>query len=165
MESNSHLSITFNGSSLKLDNVKKFGGKSEVFKAVSGNQSSEPIPKGTYWIYSSEIHKMSFGDDWTPRGFSKPTVMLALALKGKVFGCVWNGVMLHMSAWGEFRIPIRQSLAQRESTGRYNMFIHGGDSPGSAGCIDLGHQISIFVAVLKNEHTENEKTKIRLNVV
>ena len=165
MESKSHLKITFNGSSLQLDNVKKFGGKTEVFKAVSGNESSEPIPKGRYWIYSSEIHKMSFGDDWTPKGFSKPTLILALALKGKVWGCVWNGVMLHMSAGGEYRIPIRQDSNQREKTGRKNFFIHGGDSPGSAGCIDLGHQISILVSILQNEHSENEKAKIPLNVV
>lgn len=163
--SNSHLSMTFTGSALRLRNVRTFKGKSEVFAAASGNKQSQPIPPGTYWVNTAEVHRMSLSDDWTPRGFSKPMLILNEMLQGRIVGAVWNGVMLHMAAWGEFRIPIRQTEAQQLRSGRSNLFIHGGDSPGSAGCIDLGHQIGILVAILQKEHARSDNRRIPLEVI
>ena len=39
-------------------------------------------------------------------------------------------------AWGKSRIPI-QPLPNTNTFGRHSMYVHGGNVPGSAGCIDL----------------------------
>ncbi len=161
---NSHLKLVFDGSGLILSNIKFLKGGTELFRAYSGNGHSEAIPTGSYWIETQEIHKMKVTDDWTPRGFSKPTLIAREILEGRIVGAVPQAMMLHMSAWGPYRIPIRQSSAQEKSTGRKNMFIHGGDSPGSAGCIDLVDQMEIFVSYLKKEHP-NEARRIDVIVV
>lgn len=95
---------------------------------------------------------MKWTDDWTPNGFSKPTLILGEMLEGKIDGAVGNALMKHMSAWGEYRISIKQSAEQATRTGRTNLFIHCGDSLGSAGCIDLSLGMNIFVHYLQKEH-------------
>ena len=150
----SHLSMMFNGEYLFLRNIKCLRGRSEQFQAASGNGKKAPNPAGQYWIQVDEVHKMKATDDWTPGGFSKPTIALVNAIKGNIAGAIPNAMMMHMSAWGEYRIPIRQSPEQQARSGRTNMFIHGGDKFGSAGCIDLTDGINILVAYLKKEHGE-----------
>ena len=142
----------FDGETLFLKNLKCLKGRSEQFPAVSGNASSESIPNGVYWIQSDEIHQMKLSDDWTPKGFSKPMLLIRELANRRILGALPEALMVHMGAWGEFRIPIRQSIKQESATGRTKMFIHGGDTPGSAGCIDLVHRISVLVAFLRKEH-------------
>jgi hypothetical protein len=161
----SHLKMLFDGDTLFLFGLKCLKGKDEQFPATSGNDKSEPIPNGLYWIQTDEIHEMKWSDDWTPNllGFSKPTLFLHQLFK-KPIGALPNALMLHMGAWGEYRIPIRQTIAQQNSTGRSAMFIHGGDNPGSAGCIDLTYRISMLVAFLRKEHPAGESFSINLTV-
>jgi hypothetical protein len=39
--------------------------------------------------------------------------------------------------WGEWRVPLKPTH-DTPTFGRDHFFIHGGDRPGSAGCIDVG---------------------------
>jgi hypothetical protein len=41
--------------------------------------------------------------------------------------------------WGNFRVPVTP-MPGTETHGRSGFFVHGGDTPGSAGCIDVGSQ-------------------------
>jgi hypothetical protein len=148
----SHLELVFDGDTLFLKNLKCLKGRDEHFKAVSGNLRSDAIPDGLYWIQTGEIHVMKWSDDWTPRGFSKPTLLAAEILEGRIWGALPSAMMRHMGAWGEYRIPIRQAIDQEQRTGRSKMFVHGGDNYGSAGCIDLGHHISLLVEFLRKDH-------------
>jgi hypothetical protein len=160
----SHLTMLFDGSSLFLRNIKSLRGNTEIFRAGSGNASSEPIPDGKYWIQTNEIHRIKASDDWTPRGFSKPTLLFNEVANGRLYGALGTALIKHTSAWGEYRIPIRQSVTQENITQRSKMFIHGGDALGSAGCIDLAHGINIFVAFLQKEHVAGSSYWIDLAV-
>ena len=46
-------------------------------------------------------------------------------------------------AWGYSRIPIR-ALPETNTFGRHSMYVHGGITPGSAGCIDLTGNMEDF---------------------
>jgi hypothetical protein len=48
------------------------------------------------------------------------------------------------SAWGNYRITIHP-FTTTETYGRGGFFIHGGDTPGSIGCIDLATRMDQFV--------------------
>ena len=39
--------------------------------------------------------------------------------------------------WGNYRVPLNPA-PETETHGRNNFFLHGGDTPGSLGCIDVG---------------------------
>lgn len=52
-------------------------------------------------------------------------------------------------AWGKSRIPIR-SLPTTNTFGRHSMYVHGGNVPGSAGCIDLTYANDDFYNDFKN---------------
>lgn len=161
----SHLSALFDGQSLFLKNVRLLKGKTEIFKAASGNAKRDPIPNGTYWFQSADVFAVTAGSDWTPSlGFSKPMLLARELLEGRPWGALATAMTLHAGAWGEFRIPIRQTRGQQAATGRSAMFIHGGDTFGSAGCIDLSHGIGVFVEFLRREHPNGENRWIELNV-
>lgn len=128
------LSLLFNGSSLRLS------GGSQVYhySAVSGRPSANrrfdysaerqrlamtgPIPEGTYWIRPDELD-----DNW-------------LNTLSSDFA----------AAWGRYRITIHP-FTTTETFGRGGFFIHGGTTPGSAGCIDLTDRMNRFVADLRRE--------------
>ncbi|WP_370262700.1 tlde1 domain-containing protein [Limnobacter sp.] len=80
-----------------------------------------PIPEGNYWINPSDL--------WTNTPLK-------------------NILRSPRSAWGDHRIAIRV-YPGTNTHGRGGFFIHGGDTPGSAGCIDLTHAMNDFVKDLK----------------
>jgi hypothetical protein len=53
-----------------------------------------------------------------------------------------------MPAWGTERVPLVPSFAP--TNGRNNFFIHGGFTPGSAGCIDLGPNEKVYFDALRS---------------
>ena len=53
------------------------------------------------------------------------------------------------AAWGKSRIPI-QPLPTTNTFGRHSMYVHGGNVPGSAGCIDLTYANDDFYNDFKN---------------
>ena len=124
------------------------------YSAYSGKAGQyEPIPDGVYWINHSEVHQLTFLDD----------------LRQKLLGDLYHlepgsGWLAHQVGWGTYRIPIRQTSAQEQRTGRGNFFIHGGAQPGSAGCIDLTKQMPMFVGHLNQEVTWAKQDRLPLYV-
>jgi hypothetical protein len=130
----SSVNLVFDGSLLRIHGVP---GKNAglAFTAVSGrpgengefDYSAErqkmsgkgPIPVGEYWIQPSQIW-----ENGPLRSLRNPYV-----------------------AWGHYRVTIHP-YPSTETHGRGGFFIHGGTTPGSAGCIDLGTSIVGFVQKL-----------------
>jgi type VI secretion system (T6SS) effector TldE1-like protein len=125
---------------LVFDGVRLTGsgaGRSMVYPAVSGRPIGQgafdysadrqklaregPIPEGEYWIQPSELQDNA-----------------------------WYRVRNPRSAWGDHWITIHPFPSTR-TQGRGGFFIHGGSSPGSAGCIDLTSSMNRFVADLRAE--------------
>ena len=128
--------VIFNGS--KLCWVKK-GNKLKYWQAVSGRKkyrSSQfqnlknkgPLPEGRWIVKQSEYQKMP-DRNW---------IEMILAEVGRTS---WPG---GESAWGRNRIWIHP-LNDTTTYGRSAFSIHGGDAPGSAGCIDLTNSMPEFV--------------------
>jgi RHS repeat-associated protein len=51
--------------------------------------------------------------------------------------------------WGRFRVPLTPNLGT-ETFGRGGFFLHGGEVPGSAGCVDVGKRDTDIFGHLKN---------------
>jgi hypothetical protein len=68
------------------------------------------------------------------------------------------------AAWGNFRLTIHP-YPSTETYGRGGFFIHGGSTPGSAGCIDLSTNIDKFVEKLTTELKGLPKCYIPLTVL
>jgi hypothetical protein len=131
----SQIRLTFNGQLLR-----GYGTKSAVaFPAVSGKRdehgrfdySSErqkisyagPIPEGEYWIQISELWQ----NNWIKSVIRTPR-----------------------SSWGNFRLAIHP-YPTTSTHQRGGFFIHGGTTPGSAGCIDLTSGMDSFIKQLQEE--------------
>lgn len=149
----SHLTLRFTGRHLIMA-----GGNTIhilIHQAASGKEGEyEPIPRGEYWIQSDEIYNLVPTTDMRAKMDYMISHWASLKEANKA----------HKAAWGNFRIPIRQSLTQETVTKRKNMFFHGGDVYGSAGCIDLAHNMDSFVNQLKTELPPNEVVWIPLIV-
>ena len=68
--------------------------------------------------------------------------MVLLTAEWKRADSIWTNI-----AWGEHRILIHPSNKAKQKGrmyGRTEFFLHGGDVPGSSGCIDLGNYIKDF---------------------
>jgi hypothetical protein len=145
--------IVFDGKTLTLYDEK--GNVIVSFPAVSGRPSSDgsfsysidrwgekgvgPIPGGNYSINTKDIQW------WTEQSALQKT--LALGGFVGIKAGTWPGGPI---AWGVARVKINGT----NSYGRTNMFIHGGSSPGSAGCIDLmSNDLNFFKALSNYENT------------
>ena len=118
--------LQFNGKQLSFTNIA--GKTIKTFPATSGrpgttplDQSKKnigPIPEGNYTIRPKEA-------DCTTN---------------------WLGTLLRRTQgdWGRCRVPIEPEPGT-ETFGRGGFKCHGGDTPGSAGCIDLGSRDREFV--------------------
>jgi Protein of unknown function (DUF2778) len=107
------------------------------FKATSGknecmnNKDCEdkpyigPTPKGAYYIIANQLDDPNH---WGDAG---------RAIAGGVLTKIGNVNIRKPADWGDFRIEIYPQ-AGTNTHGRNNMFLHGGDIEGSAGCIDIG---------------------------
>lgn len=128
----SNVSLHFDGRRLSMT----ASGRRLTYSAVSGRKingtfdyspqrqrigQSGPIPEGVYWINPGEFQ-----------------VQVNLLVWER-----WDS-----SAWGRQRITIHPFLTTdtRNAAGsnRGGFFIHGGNQPGSAGCIDLATQMGQF---------------------
>ncbi len=105
---------------------------------------SGPIPEGNYKINPQEVQRPTLKDD---------VVSLAGGLIHKDIGKFPGG----RRSWGDCRIAISQSDKQAKETGRGNFFIHGGDEPGSLGCIDLQHGEKAFCGFIEKYRGKNQK--------
>ena len=93
-----------------------------------------PIPAGDYWIQPSELRENA-----------------------------WYRLQNSHTAWGDFWITIHP-YPHTETYKRGGFFIHGGSTPGSAGCIDLSSNMNRFVAALRNEFKGKSMCYIPLTV-
>ncbi|CAN5233771.1 hypothetical protein BH10PSE15_BH10PSE15_14240 [soil metagenome] len=67
------------------------------------------------------------------------------------------------ASWGNHRVTIHP-FTTTETFGRGGFFIHGGDTPGSKGCIDLVGIMDRFVRDLLNEAGSGQNCQIHLTV-
>ena len=81
-----------------------------AIQACVSKRNEGPIPIGTYYIVPSELSDPSVPGDFTRRT---------------------------QGDWGDWRVRLHPSRSTN-TFGRDGFFIHGGDTPGSAGCIDIG---------------------------
>jgi hypothetical protein len=81
-----------------------------------------PIPEGDYLLDPTEINEVSGFPQWLRS---------------------WTG------DWGNFRVNVTP-MPGTETHGRSGFFVHGGDAPGSAGCIDVGDQDTVLFPQLRN---------------
>jgi hypothetical protein len=113
-------------------------GSFDYSKTNQKRGSIGPIPEGEYWIDPSELAK-------APARYE-----------------VWRGEW-PLESWGQYRITIHPRPAT-ETYGRGGMFIHGGASWGSAGCIDLTWGIDSFAASLMSLKNCHIPLTVRYNV-
>ena len=96
-------------------------------------QSYGPIPEGTYDIKQSRYQTISTRNEllgWIGRG-------------------EWAG---SVRGWGTERVwaePTKETVNNGLTFGRKDMAIHGGWTPGSAGCIDLTNQMGDFAKTFR----------------
>jgi len=95
---------------------------------------SGPIPEGEYWIQPAEIQENA-----------------------------WYRFKNSRAAWGSFWITIHP-YPETNTYSRGGFFIHGGDAPGSAGCIDLSVHMTKFVETLLAALGQSKNCYIPLSV-
>ena len=140
------LQLVFNGEIL----FSRSGVGGIVFNAVSGR----PNEKGSF-DYSIERQKIS-GVGAIPEGeyWIQPSELQENA---------WYRVRNPRFAWGEYWITIHP-YPTTQTYGRGGFFIHGGDTPGSAGCIDLTNKMNDFVTALKKVLARTDNCFVPLTV-
>ena len=139
------LTLYFDGRILRAQGSKKM----ITFPAVSGRPNDGkfdyspdrqkipdqgPIPAGDYWIQPSELQENA-----------------------------WYRLRNPRTAWGNYWITIHP-YPNTETYKRGGFFIHGGATPGSAGCIDLVRNMNRFVEELADELKDKGTCYIPLTV-
>ena len=125
----SRVHLRFDGGALFMS-----GGATPVsYPAVSGAGGLAPIPPGRYWIRPAEMWARTPLKDFQLDAFGGPGFHHQ-----------------HRVAWGDHRITIHP-YPDTPVGERGGFFIHGGLTPGSAGCIDVTHHMERFVRDLKRE--------------
>jgi hypothetical protein len=143
-----NLSLVFDGSWLKLLGAQAL----HVYPAVSGR----PIEGGGRARFEYDAARQRLSDEGPiPAGvyWIRPDEL-------------WENAWYRpapTSAWGNYRIAIHP-FRTTGTHGRGGFFIHGGDAPGSAGCIDLWRHMDSFVSDLRRELTTDQLCQIHLRV-
>lgn len=124
-------SLGFDGSKVTL---QENGNSIMSWPAVSGRRGTQgpeyqsyrdygPLPQGSYRVNVSGLDKLIAPYDRGP----------------------WAG---DTPAWGKYRFWLKPS-ASTQTFGRDNFSIHGGWTPGSAGCIDLTSEMDDFTDLMQ----------------
>jgi hypothetical protein len=92
-------------------------------------QDHGPLPSGKYGISVDQIQEISDGED----------------LIGRIGIPNWRG---GRPSWGNYRAWLTPK-SETQTFGRGGFAIHGGSSPGSAGCIDLTDHMDEFVELMR----------------
>lgn len=101
-----------------------------------------PIPEGWYLVPQERYQERP--DDWWED------------IKNALGGGAWPG---GRKSWGDQRIWLEPESGTN-TYGRTNMSIHGGDVPGSRGCIDLVHSMGDFAKRFK-EYRQSMRLEVR----
>lgn len=120
-----------------------------TYSAVSGR----PTPEGNFLYTTARQRQKGIGP--IPAGiyWINPSEMWTNS---------WHSVAPR-SAWGNYRITIHP-FTTTETFSRGGFFIHGGDTPGSAGCIDLTNHMDDFTNDLLKELGAAQNCQIHLAV-
>lgn len=109
-----------------------------------------PIPEGRYEVRQDRFQSF----DEKPKQFRGIEDVkqhpLAKAILGWAGGGSWKG---GRDSWGNHRIWLEPSASNNMGE-RGNMAIHGGTTPGSGGCVDLGNEMDDFAQWYK-KHGKN----------
>jgi len=104
-------------------------------KPSEQNQSNEgPLTEGGYHFFTDDIQPIDTVN--AAIGLVPPKIKKVGGFPGSVF------------AWGTERVPLTPDTSS--ANGRGNFFIHGGVTPGSAGCIDLGPNEKAYFDALRS---------------
>jgi hypothetical protein len=140
----SGVTLRFTGKSLLLEG----GGVSKSYPAVSGKKGAGGFD------YSAERQAVSnAGPIPEGRYWINPKELWERAIYK-----FWME-----DAWGDYRITIHP-YPDTKTHKRGGFFIHGGKTPGSAGCVDLTKNIDRFVDDLKAAVGENANCFVPLEV-
>ena len=131
--------LRFNGRQLVLH---ENGGAILNWPAVSGRPGKQvpefqaqrdqgPLPEGYYQFKVSGLQKYDEISDWQK-------------LKGAFGRGEWRG---GPDSWGRYRFWLTPAPGT-ETFGRSGFTIHGGSTPGSAGCIDLTDEMDEFADLM-----------------
>lgn len=130
-------SLAFDGSTLTLRRGGALIGSWPATSGVPGTTAADqmrvnvgPIPEGNWQVDPSKIDQFRWYDprDWDWWGIGKGSA-------GR-------------DAWGDWRVPIDPGPGNT-ITDRGGFFIHGGRTPGSAGCIDLCRLDGVVIPMLR----------------
>lgn len=144
-------SLLFNGRELRWMQGTQV---KQAWPAVSGRAGYQggqhqsqvgvgPLPEGLWEVRQSEYQRAA-DRDWLD------------VVKGALGGGKWPG---GESSWGQHRIWLKPA-AGTVTHGRSGFSIHGGDEPGSAGCIDLTLSMNSFVHEFR-KHGKDMKLKVQ----
>jgi hypothetical protein len=135
------IELMFDGKTLDV-----VGKESASFTAVSG----KPDPSGTF-TYTPERQRLSDKGP-IPEGI--------YWIDPKQLKSLWYYFGDAAAAWGSHRITIHP-FHSTATFGRGGFFIHGGSTPGSAGCIDLTGHMSSLVEIISRFEGDKIKVHVR----
>jgi hypothetical protein len=135
-----HYALAFDGAKLTL---QENGEPVMSWPAVSGRPGTQgpehqsyrdhgPLPQGDYRATVSELQRYEDNDTWD-------------RIKNNLGGGPWRG---GKSSWGNYRLWLAPD-ANTQTFGRDGFSIHGGSTPGSAGCIDLTSEMDDFADMMQ----------------
>lgn len=127
------------------------GDKDYQSRDYTGLKNKGPIPEGSWYLRQQNLQNF---DDLPTIDKAISYVGSVTKLAGKPLG-KWPGVNI---AWGNHRIPL-EAGEETNTMGRTNIFLHGGNRLGSAGCIDLAGNMDKFT-----EDYRDYGRDMRLNV-
>lgn len=140
-----HVSLVFDGSKLvasdgsswpAVSGLPDAAGKFDYSKASQRKEGSGPIPEGHYWVDPCQVRT------WRTSPLAH---------------------VVARSAWGSASVAIHPFDAT-PTLGRGGFFIHGGDTPGSKGCIDLTSHMDNFAKWMEGRKLCAQRCKIQLKV-
>ena len=150
--------IEFDGNELY---VRRNGAEFDRFPAMSGQpgyQTREstsvpfngPTPEGLYYVDPNKLQERKSRLSRLKEAIFDNDMSLAdkaaYVLEKGTYR--WQDDKKRPS-WGDYRVPL-ELADNTETYGRSNMYIHGGEELGSAGCIDLGSNMDRLVPYIKN---------------
>lgn len=97
-----------------------------------GDKNKGPLPEGEWVLRQDQLQNIDKLSEWE-------------RLKGRFGGSSWPGLE---DFWGKTRIWLEPGEGT-DTKGRGGFSVHGGKTPGSAGCIDLTDQMEGFANYFK----------------
>jgi hypothetical protein len=88
-----------------------------------------------------EDERLLSESSYAAQGYAFIPLSLPSPARGEGFKSAFRqgtGMERYFGDWGEYRVRLYPTK-ETDTCGRTNFFLHGGEKPGSAGCIDIGN--------------------------